>query len=140
MCEATIGGRNAGYSRIETRASSAEIHQGAILLQCLRRAVSTSLSTLAIFVQLVPYGPAKQKIVAESDTRRRQSLVVKGRYQNPDNGWSLLAFRSSMLHLALVAAILLAPHLVLGQSQTELNQQSYAEFQKAEKQLNETYV
>jgi uncharacterized protein YecT (DUF1311 family) len=42
--------------------------------------------------------------------------------------------------VALAAALLWPVQQSLGQTQVELNQQSNAEFQKADKQLNETYT
>jgi uncharacterized protein YecT (DUF1311 family) len=48
--------------------------------------------------------------------------------------------RLSMVRLALVVAAVSASHQALGQSQMELNQKSYEDHQKADKQLNATYT
>jgi uncharacterized protein YecT (DUF1311 family) len=52
----------------------------------------------------------------------------------------MIPMRLPIIYLALPAILLCQTHQALGQSQLELNQQSYGEFQKADKQLNATYT
>lgn len=48
--------------------------------------------------------------------------------------------RLSIVGLALVVVAFAAAHQAFGQSQMELNQQSYDDYQKADKRLNATYT
>jgi uncharacterized protein YecT (DUF1311 family) len=67
-------------------------------------------------------------------------MAAAGDPQDAGRNWSVTAMRLPIVQLALVVVALPVTHQALAQSQTELNRQSYEDYQKADKRLNATYT